>query len=415
MARTTKLQCSHCDFSKETSDEIPPGKSIACPRCRLPLEIIRPAGAVEEEKVPSFTDDLEPVLSARSARTKVAQKRALVSNKPPPFHQSRSFIAAVSVTAITFVVLVLFILYRDTIGQLNRGMKDIRVKRENRVVNDLRSKPLKPKVELARPVSSVDDDGATGSATKPPTTSIAKAKTKEDQGPVVAPAEAKIGDLVVNVKSAMLAKVYHDRGDQCLLVKIVIKNQSKKPYTFWSWSQPESRVVLVDSRGKQYQRLATLVPDAALIEPDQMVIDSVAFEETPFREQLELELELAGHALPIRFRIPGSMITRSMGAAFANAQPPPAIAGAAPPQPPPQAPGLGIGQPLRQPPKEDPLSREVNEGYNEGVSKLQARTRGKSGNEAVNLMRRGKADLLKKLAEKHSLSIDELRKMINEP
>ena len=407
MAQTTKLECRHCGFKKQTSDEVPPGTTIACPRCRLPMEITRPARAVEEEAAPSFTDDLEPILSTRSARMKAAQKRALVSNRPPPFHKSRSFIAAVSVTAIALLVLVLFILYRDTIGQLDRGMKVIRDKREIRVATDLRLKPAKSKVELARPVSTAGDEREAGTTTK--------AKTKKDQGPVVAPAGTRVGDLVVNVRSATLAKVSNDGGDQCLLVKVVIKNQSKKPYTFWSWSQPESRAVLVDSRGKQYNRLGTLVPDAVVIEPDQMVIDSVAFEETPFREQLALELELAGHALPIRFQIPGSMITRSMGAAFTNGPPQaPAAAGAAM-APPRQAPGLGIGQAPREPVKEDPLSREVNAAYEEGVNKLQVRSRGKIGNEAVNLMRRGKADLVKKLAEKHGLGVDELRGMIKEP
>ena len=130
MPQTTKLQCRHCDFHTKTSDDIPPGRSIACPRCRLPMEIIRPASAVEEVKPPNFTDDLEPIVSARASRIKAAQKRALVSNRPPPFHQSRSFIAAVSMTVIARGVLVLFVLYRDTLGQLGRGMKTIRDNRQ---------------------------------------------------------------------------------------------------------------------------------------------------------------------------------------------------------------------------------------------------------------------------------------------
>jgi hypothetical protein len=401
MAQTTKLECSHCGFGTKTSDDIPRDKSIACPRCRLPMEIMRPPGAVEEANAPSFTDDLEPVLSTRASRTKMAQKRALVSNRPPPFHQSRSFIAAVSVTVIALVVLVLFVLYRDTIGQLGRGMKVVEKNRLNKFqAPDLARKSEKPKLALAKPINIVDEDRGPGT------------KTKEDQGPVVAPAEARVGDLMVNVSAAMLAKVAYDNPNQCLVVKLRIQNQSKKPITFVSWSQPDYRVALVDSRGKQYNRLEPMVQDPAVIDPGEAVVDSVAFEETPLVGDLALELEVAGRERPIRFRIPGSLIRRSMGAAYDRGPAPQPIAAAPPP---PQAPGVGIGQALRPTVKEDPLSREVNEEYNDGVSKLESRKRGKGGNEAVNLMRRGKADLLKKLAEKHSLTIDELRRMINEP
>ena len=151
MAQTTKLECRHCTFQTNTTDDIPQGKSIACPRCRLPMEIIRPAGASGEENAASFTEDIEPILSTRSARMKSAQKKNLVSNRPPPFHQSRSFIAAVSITTIALGVLVLGILYRNVIGQLNRGMKEIRDNRENRVGKNLPAVPGKPKAEPAKP------------------------------------------------------------------------------------------------------------------------------------------------------------------------------------------------------------------------------------------------------------------------
>ena len=287
MAQITKLRCPKCDLHTETNDVVPAGKSIACPRCRVLMEITRPAGAVEDERAPNFTDDLEPILSTRANRMKMAQKRDLISNRPPPFHQSRSFIAAVSVTAIALGVFVLAILYRNVIGQLNRGMKDIRVNRENRVINNLQPKPAKPKTELARSTNGATAGGVAGTADR-----AAGAKQnpgpKEYQGPVDAPTETKIGDLVVNVSDAFLVKVYPGSLAQCLLLKIRVKNLSKNPITFVSWSQSENHVDLVDSEGKHLRRLDPLVPDPRLIEPDQSFEDRVAFEQAPLGFDLEI-------------------------------------------------------------------------------------------------------------------------------
>jgi hypothetical protein len=404
MARTTELQCRNCGFRTKTTDNIPAGQSIGCPRCRLPIEIMRPADANEEAREAQFTDDLEPILSTRASRIAGARKRALVSNRPPPFHQSRSFIAALSVTVIVLVVLVLGILYRDTIGLLSRGMK---VAEKNRVKKftapDLARRPSKSDQNVPSSPIIANSDSKPG----------AKA-TKEDEGPVVAPAETKVGDLVVNVSSAMLAKVAHDSADQCLLLKIRIRNESKKPVTFLSWSQPQIRVVLVDSRGKQYNRLQPLVPDPAVIEPGQAVDDSVAFEETPLHDDLLLELEVYGRQTPIRFRILGSRIVRSMGAAFASApgQQPAVAAAAAPPQ----APRVGMGQGLREPVQEEsPFSAEVNAAYNEGINRARKRALGKGSNEAAIFMRREKAELVRSLAKKHSVTADQIRQALVDP
>ena len=390
MAQTTKLECRHCTFQTNTTDDIPQGKSIACPRCRLPMEIIRPAGASGEENAASFTEDIEPILSTRSARMKSAQKKNLVSNRPPPFHQSRSFIAAVSITTIALGVLVLGILYRNVIGQLNRGMKEIRDNRENRVGKNLPAVPGKPKAEPAKP-----EDTATPERT---------AVTKEDHGPVVAPAEKKVGDLVVNVSAAFLVKVYRGSRDECLLLKIRIKNQSQTPITFVSWSQPQNRVVLLDESGKRYNRLEPLVPEPAVIDPDQTIVDSVAFEQTPLGLDLDLELPVAGRQYPVQFRIPALLIKRTMDAAFNEAPAPEQILGA--PRP---------ATPVADSKPKNPLHDEVNAAYQERIDKLKVRVRGKNGNEAVLLMKRGKTAILNSLSEKFSVPVNELRRLIDEP
>ena len=410
MAQTTKLRCPKCDFHTKTTDDVPAGKLLACPRCRVPMEITRPPGAVEEEKVPSFTDDIEPIQSTRSARNRMVQKKDLVSNRPPPFHQSRSFIAAVSVTAIGLGVFVLAILYRNVIGQLNRGMKEIRDNRENRVTNNLRAKPAKAKTELGKTANVATADRVGGTADR-----VAATKEnlgpKEYQGPVDAPAETKVRDLVVNVSAAYLVKVRHGGLDQCLLLKIKIKNQSKDPITFASWSQLQNHADLVDSSGKHYNRLDPLVPDPVVIEPDQSFEDKVAFEEAPQGFDLDLELGVAGREKPIKFRVPGSLIKRSMDVAYvqAPAQQQPGIGA------PGQALGVGMGIGLREPAKLSPFAAEVNAAYEEGIVRLKKRLSGMTSNEGVTFMRRKKAELIESLAKKHGVTRDEIRRAIVDP
>jgi hypothetical protein len=408
MAQITKLRCPKCDLHTETKDVVPAGKSIACPRCRVLMEITRPAGAVEDERAPNFTDDLEPILATRANRIKMAQKRDLVSNRPPPFHQSRSFIAAVSVTAIALGVFVLAILYRNVIGQLNRGMKDIRVNRENRVINNVGPKPAKPKTELAKSTNGATAGGVAGTADR-----AAGAKQnpgpKEYQGPVDAPAETKIGDLVVTVSDAFLVKVYPGSLAQCLLLKIKVKNLSQNPIAFVSWSQSENHVDLVDSEGKHLRRLDPLVPDPRVIEPDQSFDDRVAFEQAPLGFDLDLELGIAGRQRPIQIHIPGSLIKRSMDAAFVSAVG--------------QQPAGGMSSPTMggantipgDTVKKSSLHDEVNAAYQDRVDKLRVRTKGKSGNDAITLMRRGKTAILNVLAKEFELPVDQVKRMIDEP
>jgi hypothetical protein len=411
MAQITKLRCPKCDLHTETNDVVPAGKSIACPRCRVLMEITRPAGAVEDDRAPNFTDDLEPILSTRANRMKMAQKRDLISNRPPPFHHSRSFIAAVSVTAIALGVCVLAILYRNVIGQLNRGMKDIRTNRENRVINNLQPKPAKPKTELAK-----STNGATAGAVAGTADRAAGAKQnpgpKEYQGPVDAPAETKIGDLVVNVSDAFLVKVYPGSLAQCLLLKIRVKNLSKNPITFVSWSQSENHVELVDSEGKHLRRLDPLVPDPRVIEPDQSFEDKVAFEQAPLGFDLDLELGIAGRQRPIQIHIPGSLIKRSMDAAFVPALGQQQSGMGAPTQ----GAGLGMGNGLREPAKEEsPFSVEVNAAYNDAVARANRRLSGMGSNERINFMRRKKAETVESLAKKHGVTKDKIRQVLVDP
>jgi hypothetical protein len=397
MAQTTKLECRHCDFSKQTSDNIPPGKSIACPRCRVPMEIIRPAGAIEDEKAPSFTDDLEPILSTRSARMKAAQKRALVSNRPPPFHQSRSFIAAVSVTAISLVVLVLFVLYRDTIGQLSRGMKDIESNRKKIVQNNVVPKPGKTK------------GGQTNSTNTAPANQVA-GKKKEDPGPVVAPAETKVGDLVVSVSTASLVRIDGSANVQCLVLKLKITNTSQMPITFLSRSQPNIPVVLRDTEGKLYDRLGPLPPDETVIDPNQLFVDSIAFEEPAFGVEMQLEIPFPGGERPVHFRLPSRFIKRTMDVLrLGNLGQQPATAAL-------PASSFQVADRKPHDPKKDlPHYAEVNADYQAGVDKLQVRSRGKGSNEAMLLLKRGKISLVNDLAKKYNLPADQIRRMIDEP
>ena len=292
----------------------------------------------------------------------------------------------------------LFVLYRDTLGQLGRGMKTIRDNRQKRVATDLRSNAGKPHLEIAKPTIIVKDDKRPGT------------KTKEDQGPVFAPAETRVGDLVVNVSSAMLAKISRDNPNQCLLLKIKVRNESKKPINFWSWSQQDNRVVLQDSVGKQYNRLEPLVQGSVVIEPDQAVVDSVAFEETPLFAELLLELEVAGRERPIRFCIPGSLLKRSMGIVYERG--PEQQPGAAASQP---SQSLGTGAGLREPVKQSPFSAEVNAAYSDEVTRAKKRVLGMSSNDAVIFMRRRKAALVQSLAKKHGVTVDEIRKVLVEP
>jgi hypothetical protein len=397
MAQTTKLECRHCTFQTTTNDDIAPGRSIACPRCRLPMNVIRPAGAIEDEKAPSFTDDVEPILSTRSARMKAAKKRDLVSNRPPPFHQSRSFIAAVSVTAISLVVLVLFILYRDTIGQLNRGMKDIRKNRENTVQTNLGPKPGKPKAGQAKPANAAATDRVAG-------------KKKEDQAPVDAPGETHVGDLMVSVSTASLVRIEGQGGGQCLLLKFKVTNMSQTPITFPSRSRPEIPVVLRDTDRKLYDRLGTLQPEEAVIEPNQFFIDSVAFEEPPSGVDMQLEMPFPGGEKPVRFRLPSRFIKRTMDVLRIGnlaQQPAPSAFGGAPLQ--------AADVKPRDPVKDLPHHADVNADYQAGVVKLQVRARGKNNNEAILLMKRGKAALVNDLSEKYKIPADQIRRMIDEP
>ncbi len=408
MARTTKLECRHCDFRTRSADEIPPGKSVACPHCRLPMEIIWPVAAIEEEQVASFTDHVEESMPTEPARNGLAQKRDLLSNRPPPFHHSRSFIAAVSVTAIALGVCVLAILYRNVIGQLNRGMKDIRTNRENRVINNLQPKPAKPKTELAKSTNGATSAEIAGTADR-----VAGTKQnpgpKEYQGPVDAPAETKIGDLVVNVSDAFLVKVYPESLAQCLLLKIRVKNLSQNPITFVSWSQSENHVDLVDSEGKHLRRLDPLVPDPRVIDPDQSIEDKVAFEQAPLGFDLDLELGVAGRQRPIQIHIPGPLIKKSMDAAFVQSMGQQPVGGTS-------SPTMGAANTIPgDTVKKSPLHDEVNAAYQDRVDKLRHRTKGMSGNEAITLMRRGKTAILNALAEKFELPVDQVRRMIDEP
>ena len=289
MARTIQLECPKCGFQPKTSGDVAAEKAIGCPRCRSLMESTRPASAIEEENTPNFTDDLEPILSTRSARMKMGQKRHLVSNRPPPFHQSRSFIAAVCVAAVALVVLVLFSLYRDKIDELGRGMKDIRKSRENSVQNS-----LSPKAGKAKGGQAV------------------AGKKKGGQGPVDAPAETQVGDLVVSVTTASLAKIDGQGGTQCLLLKLRITNTSQMPITFVSRSQPQIPVELRVADGKEYKRLGPLEPVETVIDPKRLFLDSVAFEEPPTGVELDLKIPFPGGDRPVHFRLPSKFIKRTM-------------------------------------------------------------------------------------------------------
>jgi hypothetical protein len=361
------------------------------------MQVVRPADDSSESKIADFTDDLEPIYEARAARMKAAQKRNLVSNKPPPFHQSRSFIAAFWLTVGALVLFVCGRLFYDKWMELDRTIQKLPEQRakniEKQARNPGKAKPAKSKETVAK-IEAAPARGGGKTAAKPPEIGL----------------EASGGGLTAKIRSALVLKISAGDEGECLQLVVNVRNTSNDPVRFTSWSEPDLSVVLRDRGGQRYERLPPRFVEPVVIQPDDGLTDKITFQPVPLQTELELELEVVGRTVPLRFLIPSTFARRSMGYAFAEAGQPQLPAG-------PQG-GLASVPPHRRPrdPRLDsPLHDPINRDFKAEVETLNVRKLGMNNNNAIITPKRRKVEIIEALAKKYQITTDEVRWLIDEP
>jgi hypothetical protein len=422
MGLKTALKCPHCNQNCTTNQPVRPGMPIRCPHCRSVFEIPpsengaeKPPPAagdpsdkllyelVEEDNRPTTkllprevdmrtsTESIEK-LPPRGAGPAPTPKKPALERKPLPFGGPRTMMAAGSL-AVAVVVGYLFIRwFGNTASSLdpptNKAGQNRAAKTQG--LADLHAKPKNPMGTVAAAPST----GVPGSAT------IASSRTP-------APQTEKIGNVVVGVPEAKLVTGGGQTGDEYLVITLRITNLSAKPFKYVSWSDPAIKVTLTDQYHNYYNRKASPAEASQEIPPDRTITDTLQFEKPLNGAVLALDLPISDQKF--EFSLPATFIQR---VSLANVE-----AGAAAPAPAPISAPAPAAEP--EPPysaERDPqLIADVKAAYDEAMKRVEARVLGMTTSSADRVRKSEKEKIIKTIATKLDMTVDQVLSMISSP
>jgi serine/threonine protein kinase len=219
-----------------------------------------------------------------------------------------------------------------------------------------------------------------------------------------APAPMTLDDMAVSVERALLGPVAGQPEGDYLSLRLRITNLSHKPMRHQPWPQPGTAIILCDQNGAYYNLLTAPVARETSINPNTTIVETLVFDAPPPGSSLNLDLPIAGGTNAFLFHIlpPGPAPSIAPPAAVSPAK----VAGATGEQK-----SSSIPAPV-DPEKDPKLRATLVSEYNAGERHIEVRARGRSANEGARLRRNAAKELVKKLAEKHGISEDKVRRIV---
>jgi hypothetical protein len=420
MPLTTSVQCPHCGNAASTTEMILPGAKLRCPRCKLIIHILPMSGGLVESfpiagdlKAARFDALFAPIRASATLTSRtsddcrvltdpgerlapkvkgpaLASPKLALDGKPLPFHGSRSVVAALIIAGLALAGFAFTRWYVDQVTSLDVTAKRAGAKRAQKVEELAYSagNPTAPKKNLApdgpaktpgRSAASVVDDRTT------------------------MPSTIEIGEMVVGVYEAKLGSVQDLGSDECLQLTLRITNLSTKPMTYVSLSQSNVRVTLRDQNRNYYNRFSSRTQSEQTIAPGRTIQELLFFEPPPRGVTLELDLPSENGNRPLQFRIPGLLVHRPMPGTSVRMEKA---------QEPPPAPPPAPSEPY-EPETDSKLREDVNVVYREGIKRIEVRVRGMGSNHGVRFRKNESEKLIKNLAAKLNLSVEQIRRMLS--
>jgi serine/threonine protein kinase len=231
----------------------------------------------------------------------------------------------------------------------------------------------------------------------------------------IAPAASQVGYMVVAVRKVCLVPINEPLRADGLCVTLAVKNVSKKPMPFLSWSGRDIGVMLRIEKGSRgpgafmtfYDQLPVPKQEAKSINPNETITDIVMFEPTPADKDLDLDLPVPGTDESFLFSIPHAMVEISAPSQKINRR----VPGQATAAPKVQAKEKAVDGP-DDPEQDGKLCAEVTREYEKSARDIKSRSMGISSNDAVRYRRNAGNELLKQLAKKYGLRLDQVRRIL---
>jgi hypothetical protein len=202
--------------------------------------------------------------------------------------------------------------------------------------------------------------------------------------------------MVVGVASAELVKAQGD-GDESLNLTLRVTNLADEPIDYFGWADPGAKVTLRDQSGNYYNCLPSALRLPQTVEPRRTIVENLAFEK-PLASASALDLDLPTRGEPYQFRIPVAFIQR----------PAPQAA----PQMAKKQPAADAQIPAYDPERDEKLIADVNDVYETAMHRMEARSLGMSTNNGLRFRKTERERVLKTLAQKLDLTVDQVKEML---
>jgi hypothetical protein len=228
----------------------------------------------------------------------------------------------------------------------------------------------------------------------------------------------------VSVATARVGPVEGRAKGDYLSLTVRITNRTRKPILHQSWARKGIGVILRDLNGRYYIAMPAVEPADKAIAPGETYPEMLVFEATPPGASLDLDLPASEGAAPFQFRLRSLFIelprpnAPAPKVATPKAAPPPAPT-APEPSTAPEATVATIAKakapeapPAVDPEKDPKLRAKIVSEFKEGKRRIDRRAMGMNTNDAVSFKRNAPKELLKSLAKKHNLELDEVRRIV---
>ena len=347
------------------------------------------AVAVRNTALRNLTDhgDHLPTLPTGPAR---AKQKIVLDHEPLPVHRTRNAVATILLFVGGLAGYGFVRWYTDTVISLDATAARAGAKRAEKIKK--LASPL-PKLAIALP--------------KPvPRQTIAEAQSALLASPVQsapgsppvlprtqAPATQRIGDLVVGVATAQIG-ASQPGEEQHLTLTLRITNLSVEPMVYTSWAESSLRVVLKDQNGNYYNRIGAGILDKQTIDTTRTITDTLEFEK-PLATATMFDLDLPLNDKSYQFRIGASLIERAPAQQVAK-----------------RAAQVPTSTSAYDPEKDPQLIEDVKTVYRTAMERAEARALGMSTNNAARFRTKEQERVIKGLAAKLNLTVDQIKGML---
>jgi hypothetical protein len=341
-------------------------------------------------RVPSDTDDWRP--AGPTAPVPSAPKKLVLAEKPPPFSNSRTLLAACLLAVITLSGYAFIRWYVDTVRSLDITANKVSAQRVA-AVKSLASPNRPPRKEPTTGAAMSPSSGTPGAAALAPSR-------------IVAPATQKIGTVVVGVAEAKLMADGGQTSQEYLRITLRITNLSSEPMAYVSWSEPTLNPVLTDQYHNYYNRLDTTTEPGQGIPPNRTIIDTLRFEKPLPGAVLALDLPMGNQKF--EFSLPAIFIQRLQIGIFGATVAPPAPAQkmAAPP-------AAAAAEAPYSAERDPQLIADIKATYREAMQRVETRALGMNTNNGIRFRKTERETIVKKIATKLDMTVEQIERMIS--